>query len=219
MCCVLVYMHVFFSICFTQMSMFSFHILFLYLLLQKIEYFCLFYALASMIFYSGSCIVCNVFISDIFEMFYAFLCILCILIQGTMVEQLCLNGFSLYKYICNKNKNGWVNNGDAGDLRRHRVHYDVIVMLHWNGDIILTKLSSLGNAIVNFSQMRTYRFRCRIWLILPRLRRKLHICSDHPIELSDPWLITKSINSGNYCIHNKWITDTINLLWRRHMAT
>ena len=84
------------------MSMFSFHILFLYLLLQKMEDFCLFYALASMIFYSRSCIVCNVFISDIFEMFYAFLCILCILIQGTMVEQLCLNGFTLYKYICNK---------------------------------------------------------------------------------------------------------------------
>ena len=24
--------------------------------------------------------------------------------------------------------NGWVNNGDAGDLRRHRAHYDVIVI-------------------------------------------------------------------------------------------
>ena len=24
--------------------------------------------------------------------------------------------------------NGWVNNGEAGDLRRHRIHYDVIVM-------------------------------------------------------------------------------------------
>ena len=24
--------------------------------------------------------------------------------------------------------NGWVNSGDAGDLRRHRVHYDPIVM-------------------------------------------------------------------------------------------
>ena len=24
--------------------------------------------------------------------------------------------------------NGWVNNGDAGDLRRHRPHYDVILM-------------------------------------------------------------------------------------------
>ena len=25
--------------------------------------------------------------------------------------------------------NGWVNNREAGDLRRHRVHYDVIVMI------------------------------------------------------------------------------------------
>ena len=24
--------------------------------------------------------------------------------------------------------NGWVNNGEAGDLRRHRAHYDVMVM-------------------------------------------------------------------------------------------
>ena len=24
--------------------------------------------------------------------------------------------------------NGWVNNGEAGDLRHHRAHYDVIVM-------------------------------------------------------------------------------------------
>ena len=24
--------------------------------------------------------------------------------------------------------NGWINNGEAGDLRRHRTHYDVIVM-------------------------------------------------------------------------------------------
>ena len=27
--------------------------------------------------------------------------------------------------------NGWVNNGEAGDLRRHRAHYDVIVMITW----------------------------------------------------------------------------------------
>ena len=26
--------------------------------------------------------------------------------------------------------NGWVNNREAGDLRRYRTHYDVIVMLH-----------------------------------------------------------------------------------------
>ena len=26
-------------------------------------------------------------------------------------------------------KNGWVNNGEAGDLRRHRAHYGVTVMV------------------------------------------------------------------------------------------
>ena len=26
--------------------------------------------------------------------------------------------------------NGWVNNVEAGDLRRHRAHYDVIVMFN-----------------------------------------------------------------------------------------
>ena len=25
--------------------------------------------------------------------------------------------------------NGWVNNGEVGDLRRHRTHHDVIVMI------------------------------------------------------------------------------------------
>ena len=29
--------------------------------------------------------------------------------------------------------NRWVNNREAGDLRRHRIHYDVTVMHHWRG--------------------------------------------------------------------------------------
>ena len=43
--------------------------------------------------------------------------------------------------------NGWVNNRDAGDLRRHRAHYDVIVMRFvmtwqgWDG----TRIVSPGN--------------------------------------------------------------------------
>ena len=28
--------------------------------------------------------------------------------------------------------NGWLNNREAGDLRRHRAHYDVTVMVAWN---------------------------------------------------------------------------------------
>ena len=33
----------------------------------------------------------------------------------------------LFSLICTW-KNGWVNNGEAADLRRHHAHYDVIIM-------------------------------------------------------------------------------------------
>ena len=38
--------------------------------------------------------------------------------------------FSAILAICAGNSpvTGWVNNREAGDLRRHRAHYDVIVM-------------------------------------------------------------------------------------------
>ena len=36
--------------------------------------------------------------------------------------------------------NDWVNNREAGDLRRHRSHYDVIVM--WNSDDFLSVVLS-----------------------------------------------------------------------------
>ena len=31
--------------------------------------------------------------------------------------------------------NGWVNNREAGDLRRHRAHYDVIAIMTWYGQM------------------------------------------------------------------------------------
>ena len=36
-------------------------------------------------------------------------------------------GALMFTLICAR-INGWVNNGEAGDLRRNRAHYDVIVM-------------------------------------------------------------------------------------------
>ena len=36
-------------------------------------------------------------------------------------------GALMFSLICAWTK-GWVNNGDAGDLRRHRAHYDIIIM-------------------------------------------------------------------------------------------
>ena len=55
--------------------------------------------------------------------------------------------------------NGWVNNREAGDLRRHRAHYDVIVMgMHTGGvwltpsDIQITSMISLVNSISTSTQ-------------------------------------------------------------------
>ena len=45
-------------------------------------------------------------------------------------------GVLMFSLICTW-VNGWVNNGEAGDLRRHRAHYDVTVMhcLEWKMEI------------------------------------------------------------------------------------
>ena len=46
-------------------------------------------------------------------------------------------GALMFSLICTR-INGWVNNGEAGDLRRHRAHYDVTVMI-WTGvNLLLT---------------------------------------------------------------------------------
>ena len=37
-----------------------------------------------------------------------------------------MRGFDVFFDL--RPNNGWANNGDAGDLRRHLAHYDVIVM-------------------------------------------------------------------------------------------
>ena len=45
-------------------------------------------------------------------------------------------GFDVFFWSAPAWINGWVNNREAGDLRRHRAHYDVILMdsrlLHWH---------------------------------------------------------------------------------------
>ena len=46
-------------------------------------------------------------------------------------------GALILSLICVR-KNGWVNNGEAGDLRRHRAHYDVIIMY----ELMMTQLAN-----------------------------------------------------------------------------
>ena len=52
-----------------------------------------------------------------------------------------LHGALMFSLICTW-INGWVNNGEAGDLRRHCAHYDVIV-LWWVSFLILGLFSPI----------------------------------------------------------------------------
>ena len=49
-------------------------------------------------------------------------------------------GALMFSLICAR-INGWVNNYEAGDLRRHCTHYDVIIMLHVSFSVHLAFLS------------------------------------------------------------------------------
>ena len=47
----------------------------------------------------------------------------------------------MFSLIC-ASTNGWANNRDAGDLRRHRAHYDIGVMLP-DADFVYNKTDSM----------------------------------------------------------------------------
>ena len=67
--------------------------------------------------------------------------------------------------------NDWVNNREAGDLRRYRAHYDVIVMRHMNcdshySDVIMnavasqiTSLTSVNSTIYKSADQKTSELR------------------------------------------------------------
>ena len=46
----------------------------------------------------------------------------------------------MFSLICGR-INGWVNNGKAGDLRRHQAHYDVTLMMHHDMLLLLVPLT------------------------------------------------------------------------------
>ena len=49
-------------------------------------------------------------------------------------------GALMFSLICTR-INGWVNNGNAGDLRRIRAHYDVTVM-YWKDSVFTLSIST-----------------------------------------------------------------------------
>ena len=75
--------------------------------------------------------------------------------------------------------NGWINNGDAGDLRSHRAHYDVIIMYSFVVIFRFEQFAGIvvasGKLVLNYCSPYSPEL---LWLcgeILPR-RWPLHLC-------------------------------------------
>ena len=97
---------------------------------------------------------------------------------------------ALFSLICTW-INGWVNNREAGDLRRHRTHYDVIVMIvatnSWkrpqlymaelpptsSTHLPLDKMAAISQTIFSgaFSWMKSFVFWCKFhWILFLRVQ-------------------------------------------------
>ena len=88
--------------------------------------------------------------------------------------------------------NGWVNNREAGDLRRHRAHYDVIVMARVAPSVSITyfiwkRLKFCGKKHVD------------TWYCLPNVRK---IENTTPIQ---SWRLQQHYRSIPRCDTWKWI--------------
>ena len=83
--------------------------------------------------------------------------------------------------------NGWLNNREAGDLRRHRAHYDVIVMRccqrrqSWHHDDSLMVFSNIGITCTNF---------CEHFALTHNTSHPVVYCSVCMVERHYPCVIT-----------------------------
>ena len=66
--------------------------------------------------------------------------------------------------------NSWINNREAGDLRRYRAHYDVIVMIPSISDV-----SVRSEITLKYGRMEQYK---------PRASETWHITGDFPAQRS-----------------------------------
>ena len=83
-------------------------------------------------------------------------------------------GALIFSLICSW-INGWVNNGEAGDLRRHHAHYDVIVI--WG--VVRQKLASMAGTSNYTPQIlcNLVTCPCPLYLFLAhKLHVSYHIC-------------------------------------------
>ena len=83
-------------------------------------------------------------------------------------------GALMFPLICAR-VNGWVNNREAGDLRRHRAHYDVTVM--WGIPMISTS---------EFFALGVDKLRLWFWYILVKIGLSIDLAPDGTNLIHEP---------------------------------
>ena len=84
--------------------------------------------------------------------------------------------------------NGWVNNDEAGDLRRHRIHYDVIVM--------------------------NMKFRQLKGVVTWGMCGRTHFCWWHRYRYRRHWIVTHHQQMLTYCSSD----DILQWNWNRNFS-
>ena len=82
--------------------------------------------------------------------------------NSTVTGECQWRGALMFSLICGW-INGWVNNGEADDLRRHRAHYDVTVM---ETRVVLWKTRPCLFVFINSSPLSATYMRQQIWSAL-----------------------------------------------------
>ena len=79
-------------------------------------------------------------------------------------------GNLMLSLICAK-RNDWVNNRHAGDLRRHRGHYDVTVIMNFNTLLLKQNSPDLANDILKcFSWTKSFTTWFKLkWSLFPHI--------------------------------------------------
>ena len=104
--------------------------------------------------------------------------------------------------------NGWVNNGEAGDLRRYRALYDVIVMIYMLWKIM--SYQQIRITLLTSYSIITWRYKAIRWDSMQYTHRKkflllainlIYVCSSDDVIKGD---IAKSHSPSSKTFHHFW---------------
>ena len=116
-------------------------------------------------------------------------------------------------------KNGWVNNRDAGDLRRHRAQYGVTVMTRpqklYISVHIICKLELSGRRLATLEWLRIFFFQNEC-LNQSVLRWRRRVSSQH---CACWWLVLLHQGISGYTILRPMSVNSMNVKFSTHDAT